>query len=82
MKTASIRDLRTHFPKVRRLLEAEGEIVVTDRGRPFLVLRPYEAKTAQPATSIDYYARLRRRMPKALTSAQGALLDEANRGER
>ena len=30
MKTASIRDLRTQFPRVRRLLEQEGEIVVTD----------------------------------------------------
>jgi len=82
MKTASIRDLRTHFPKIRRLLETEGEVVVTDRGRPLLVLRPYESKKVQRAIRIDYYARLRRRMPNALTPAARSLLDEANRAER
>jgi antitoxin (DNA-binding transcriptional repressor) of toxin-antitoxin stability system len=29
-----IRDLRNHFPKVRHLLEAEGEVLLTEKGRP------------------------------------------------
>jgi hypothetical protein len=31
MSTASIRDLGTRFPYVRRLLEQEGEIIVAER---------------------------------------------------
>lgn len=82
MKTATIRDLRTRFPKVRELLEREGEIVVTDRGRPVITLRMYEAKPKSAPPGVDYYARLRRRMPKPLSSAARRQLDEADRGER
>src|SRR5687768_9450756 len=63
MKTATIRDLRTQFPKVRRLLEQEGEIVITDRGEPVVVLRPYASPPRATAKPLDYYARLRWRMP-------------------
>lgn len=82
MKTATIRDLRTRFPKVRRLLAQEGELVVTDRGRPIIVLRPYDEGRVRRSGAVDYYARLRRRMPKPLTAAQRAALDESDRAER
>lgn len=82
MKTATIRDLRTQFPKVRRMLEQEGQIVVTDRGRPVMLLRPYQDRVARRDVTIDYYARLLRRMPEPLTAATRQALDEANRGER
>jgi antitoxin (DNA-binding transcriptional repressor) of toxin-antitoxin stability system len=82
MKTATIRELRTSFPKVRELLEREGEIVVTDRGRPVITLRMYdEGRKARP-TTVDYYARLRRRMPKPLSAKARRKLDEADRAER
>ena len=82
MKTATIRDLRTRFPKIRRVVEQEGQIVVTDRGRPIMLLKPYDERTAPRATKIDYYARLRRRMPTPLTRKARERLDETNRGER
>jgi antitoxin (DNA-binding transcriptional repressor) of toxin-antitoxin stability system len=82
MKTATIRDLRTRFPEVRKLLEREGEIVVTDRGKPVVVLRAYSGAGAKPAPAINYLARLRSRMPKRLTQAQRRALNEADRGER
>jgi antitoxin (DNA-binding transcriptional repressor) of toxin-antitoxin stability system len=82
MKTATIRDLRTQFPKVRRMLEQEGQLVVTDRGRPVILLQPYHDRTARRRTSVDYYARLRRRMPEPLTAAARRGLDEADRDER
>jgi antitoxin (DNA-binding transcriptional repressor) of toxin-antitoxin stability system len=81
MTKASIRDLRTRFPKVRRLLEQQGEIVVTDRGEPILILLPYTARRTRPRT-VDYFARLRRRMPKPLSKSARQALDEADRGER
>ena len=80
MKTASVRDLRTQFPRIRRLIEQEGEVVVTERGRPVLLLRSYVAP--KPPPSIDYYERLRRRASKLITSSARRKLDEADRGER
>ena len=82
MKTATIRDLRTRFPEVRKLLEREGEIVVTDRGKPVVVLKAYVATRPPRPSTVNYYRRLRRRMAKPLTSAQRRTLDEADRGER
>jgi antitoxin (DNA-binding transcriptional repressor) of toxin-antitoxin stability system len=81
MSTATIRDLRTQFPRVRRLLEQEGEVIVTDHGRPVAVLRAFHAAEAKPV-AVDYFARLRERMPKAISKAQRKALDDANRGER
>lgn len=82
MSRATVRDLRTRFPSVRKLLEQEGEVVVTERGRPILVLRPYEGAAKRRSAPIDYYARLRQRMPKAISSQVRRDLDEAERGER
>ena len=82
MKTATIRDLRTQFPKIRRMLEQEGQLVVTDRGRPVILLQPYRERVAARSKRIDYYARLRRRMPQPLTAAARQALHEADRGER
>ncbi|MBI2896289.1 MAG: type II toxin-antitoxin system prevent-host-death family antitoxin [Deltaproteobacteria bacterium] len=82
MVTATIRDLRTRFPMVRRLIEQEGEVVVTHRGRPVVVLRPYEERPVARGGALDYWARLRRRMPRPLTAGVRRALDEASRGER
>jgi antitoxin (DNA-binding transcriptional repressor) of toxin-antitoxin stability system len=81
-RSATVRDLRTRFPRVRRLVEQEGEVVVTDRGRPIIILRAYERPAEEHPVPIDYYARLRARMPKALSSKTRRDLDEADRGER
>ena len=64
------------------MVEQEGEVVVTDRGRPVVVLRPYEQHRTPPGARVDYYARLRRRMPRPLKAAVRRALDEADRGER
>ncbi len=82
MATATIRDLRTRLPVVRRLLEQEGEVVVTDHGKPVLVLRAYQSRPARRAAPIDYFARLRRRMPEPLTATARRALDDADREER
>ena len=82
MTTATVRDLRTRFPQIRRLLEQVGEIVVTHRGRPVIVLRTYDERTARRGKPVDYYARLRRRMPKPIKAAARRALDEASRAER
>ena len=82
MKTASIRDLRTRFPQVRKLLEREGEVVVTDRGKPVIVLRNYDARAQSKPVPVDYLKRLRQHMPVSISRADRQALDEAERGER
>lgn len=84
MKTASIRQLRTEFPKVRALIEREGEVVVTERGQAAYVIKPYVAlpkKKGKPER-FDYYARLIKRMPKPISAAASQAIDDLNRGDR
>jgi antitoxin (DNA-binding transcriptional repressor) of toxin-antitoxin stability system len=80
--TATVRELRNHFPKVRRLVEQEGEVVVTDQGTPRYRLTQYappgNGKTAAPK---DYMARLRRHQPRPLSAAAARALHDANRGD-
>lgn len=82
MTTATIRDLRTQFPRIRRLLEEEGEVIVTDHGEPVAVLRPFQATRTTRSEPVDYYRRLKARMPQPLSSASRHALDESDRGER
>ena len=39
--TVSVRDLRNQFPKVRKLVETQGEVVLTEKGRPRYRLTAY-----------------------------------------
>jgi antitoxin (DNA-binding transcriptional repressor) of toxin-antitoxin stability system len=82
MVTATVRDLRTRFPKLKAIIAREGEVVVTDRGRPAYVLRPYRTRPPSKVPSIDYYARLKSRQPRPLSRKESRALDEADRGER
>jgi antitoxin (DNA-binding transcriptional repressor) of toxin-antitoxin stability system len=82
MTTATIRDLRTKFPKVRHLVETKGEVIVTERGKPRFLLRPYQVRLSKGPPPIDFYERLVARMPKRLTERQSRAIDELNRGER
>lgn len=84
MKTASVRQLRTEFPKVRDMIEREGEVVVTERGQAAYVIRPYNPppKKKAKAEPFDYYARLIKRMPKPISAAASRAIDDLNRGER
>jgi len=82
MTKVSVRDLRTRFPHVRAAVAAEGEVVVTERGKPAFVLRPFVAPRTRRTPAIDYFARLRARMPKALTAKEREAIDDENRGER
>jgi antitoxin (DNA-binding transcriptional repressor) of toxin-antitoxin stability system len=82
MTTATVRDLRTKFPTVRHLIETKGEVIVTERGEPRFLLRPYQGKPSRKAPAVDFYKRVVARMPKMLTEKQSRAIDELNRGER
>ncbi|MBI2496779.1 MAG: hypothetical protein HYV75_02225 [Opitutae bacterium] len=82
MNQASIRQLRTEFPKVRAMIEREGGVVVTERGQAAYVIKPYTAprKKGRPE-KFDYYARLIKRMPKPI-SAEASRAMDADRNDR
>ncbi len=82
MSTATIRELRTSFPKIRARIEREGEVIITDRGKAAFILRAYPERPKKPQPQPDYYARLlsysRGRMA---TQAEIDALTDANKGD-
>jgi antitoxin (DNA-binding transcriptional repressor) of toxin-antitoxin stability system len=66
--TAKIRQLRTDFRSVKRRIEQHGEVIVTDHGEPADVIRLLPAPAKERPPLPDYYARLRKRQPKALSA--------------
>jgi len=80
--TATVRDLRNNFPRVRRMVEEEGEVVVTEQGTPKYRLTRYAPTGKKAVPPKDYLARLRRHQPKPLSAAAAQALDDANRGAR
>ena len=81
MSTATIRELRTSFPKIRTRIEREGEVIITDRGKAAFVLRAYTEQPKKPTPPIDYYARLLTYMPQPISADAERRLD-ADRDDR
>jgi hypothetical protein len=76
------------FPEVRKLLEREGEVILTDHGRPAYVLSEHPdrqskrtVRSKKPA-KFDYYARLLSHMPKPISAEASRAIDDLNRAER
>jgi prevent-host-death family protein len=80
--TTTIRELRNNFPRVRKLVEAEGEVLVTEQGTPKYRLTPYRRPRNTAAPPKDYVSRLRRHQPKPLSIDEVSALHDANRGTR
>jgi len=80
--TASVRDLRNHFPKVRRIIEEEGEVLLTESGTAKYKLVPYSAPPKKTPPAIDYWARLNSYQPKQISAEASQALDDENRGDR
>ncbi len=80
--TATIRELRTDFRSVKRRMEQHGKIVITDHGEPAYLLQPLPRKVEPCSAPPDYYARLLRRQPKALSAADTRQFWEEERDDR
>jgi antitoxin (DNA-binding transcriptional repressor) of toxin-antitoxin stability system len=81
-KTATVRDLRNHFPKVRRLVESEGEVLLSERGETKYRLTLHTPPSVKRPPPIDYWARLTSYQPAAISAAQAQSLHEENRADR
>ncbi len=81
MSTATIRELRTSFPKVRARVQRDGQLIITDRGKAAFLLTAYQAPAKKRKSPPDYYARLLGYMPEPISpGAERAL--EADRDDR
>ena len=75
--------MRNRFPEIRKLVEEEGEVIVTERGTPrYRLTRVSPTKGKRPLAPKDYLTRLRRHQPRPISAAAARALDNANRGER
>jgi hypothetical protein len=81
--SASVRDLRNRFPKVREILETEGEVLLTERGKTRYKLTLYSPEKAAKEPPVkDYIARMKRHQPRPMSRRAAKALHEDNRGER
>ena len=77
-----VADLRNQFPKVRKLIETEGEVVLTEKGKPRYRLTAYAPPSVKEPPPKDYMERLSRHQPRAMSSEEARALHEDNRGDR
>jgi Phd_YefM. len=81
--TTTVRDLRNRFPQVKKLVELEGEVVVTEHGTPrYRLTRFSPADPKKPAPPKDYLKRLRRHQRRPISAAAAKALHDVNRGAR
>jgi len=80
--TATVRDLRNRFPEVKKLVEREGEVVVTEQGTPKYRLTRYSSPVGKKPAPKNYIARLRRHQPRPISAAAAKALHDLNRGDR
>ena len=80
---ATVRDLRNHFPKIKKLVETQGQVIVTDNGEPKYKLTLYTPdKRKKTRSAKDYMARLKRYQPHPISTAAAKSLADENRGDR
>ena len=80
--TATIRDLRNRFPKIRKLVETEGEVLLSESGQTKYRLTLHTVSPSKAPPPVDYWTRLTTYHATPLTRAQSRALHEENRGDR
>jgi len=71
MKKLTIREARQSLPHLERLLEAEGELVVTRRGEPIARLMPMNSNRPIPS-----HRELREQVPRLRKGSERLLREE------
>jgi hypothetical protein len=82
MRIATVRELRGSFPKVKKMVETEGSVIVSDYGDPKYLLTLYTPPPKGKPPAKDYLARLKKFQPLPMSSASSAALRDENRGNR
>jgi antitoxin (DNA-binding transcriptional repressor) of toxin-antitoxin stability system len=71
MRELSIREIRAALPQLDRILEQEGELIITRRGEPIARLLPAVRKQ-----TIPRHAELRSRMPRLSVGSEVLIRQE------
>ena len=83
MTTATVRDLRNHFRKIKEIVESQGEVIVTDKGQPKYRLTLFTAgQPRKTRRAKDYMARMQRHQLHPISAAAAKSLQDENRGKR
>ncbi|MDR0441021.1 MAG: type II toxin-antitoxin system Phd/YefM family antitoxin [Candidatus Accumulibacter sp.] len=75
MEYVSIRDLRTTPSQVWRTLSAEGEVVVTNKGRPQALMIQVDAQTLEETLAAIRQANAQRSLAKLQADSMAAGLN-------
>lgn len=78
----TVRELRGSFPKVKRIVETEGAVVVSEHGEPKYLLTLYSPPPQRRPQPKDYLARLKKHQPRPMSATAAKALHEENRGDR
>ena len=78
----TVRELRGSFPKVKKIVEAEGAVIVSDHGEPKYLLTLYTPPPTGEPRPKNYLARLKRFQPHPMSAAAAKALHDENRGDR
>ena len=78
----TVRELRGSFPKVKKLVEAEGAVIVSDHGELKYLLTLYTPPPPKVSTPKDYMARMKKFQPQPMSGAAARSLHDENRGDR
>lgn len=78
----TVRELRGSFPRVKKIVETEGAVIVSDRGEPKYLLTLYAPPPPSASRPKDYLARLKRFQPRPMSVAAAKALHDENRGDR
>jgi hypothetical protein len=78
----TIRELRGSFPKVKKMVETEGAVIVSDHGEPKYLLTLYSPPPKNAPRTKDYLARLKKFQPRPMNAAAAKSLHDENRGDR
>ena len=80
--TTTVRELRGSFPKVKKLVEKEGSVIVSDHGEPKYILKLYTPPPKSKPPTKDYLARLKKFQPHPISDAEAKAIHDENRGDR
>jgi prevent-host-death family protein len=79
MKTATVADLRNHFPEIARLIEDGEAVTITKRGVAIAMLTPIrQKKTPKP---VDWQARLHKVFPGGAVEGEAQEVIAYDRGD-
>ncbi len=70
MKEMSIREMRAELSRLGRLLDREGELIVTRRGRPIARIVPFD-----PCRKMPSHADSRSRLPRLSSGVEHVRAD-------